>query len=145
MKVFVYGTLKYLQPNHHFLRGRSDLIASNVRIPGLKLYDLGVFPAAIMSREPSDAIYGEVYELHDDKQEYTLASLDRLEGHPTFYERQIRQATDENGVHHDVYVYVFLQSVQGYKLLPDGRWGERKVVKPNGGTSESQSKQVEAG
>lgn len=143
MKIFVYGTLKLNQPNHHFLRGRSTRIAANARIAGLKLYDLGAFPGAVMSSEASDCVYGEIYEVHHDNEDFVRQSLDRLEGHPSFYERQVRQATDENGSHHDVNVYVFLHSVQGYALLPNGIWGVRKVVQAKGSSDESQGKQAQ--
>ena len=45
------------------------------------MLDLGAFPAVVGG---NTKIVGELYEV--DKA--TLASLDRLEGHPSFYERQ---------------------------------------------------------
>lgn len=129
MKYFVYGTLKYLQSNHHLLRGKSTRIAVGASVPNMKLYDLVAFPAAVMSADANDKIYGEIYEPHEDKGELVRQLLDRLEGHPHLYERQTRIATDANGDHHEVQIYVFLHSVQGYKHLPDGRWGERVTEK----------------
>lgn len=122
MKVFVYGTLKRGFSNHHILSGRSSLVSSDASIDGFKLFDLGAFPAAIMSADANDRIHGEVFEIHHDKLGHTLAALDRLEGHPTFYERQRREAIDETGLHHDVSVYVFLNHVRGAKLCSDGKW-----------------------
>lgn len=124
MKIFTYGTLKYNQPNHHILRGKSVRIAENAIMRNMKLYDLGAFPAAVMAPvSEDDFIVGEIYDLHHDKEEFTVSSLDRLEGHPYLYERQVRQCVDEQGNHHEVNVYVYLHSVQGYRLMPDGKWG----------------------
>ena len=78
--VFVYGTL---------LRGESnaDLLAeAHYRghahtSPGFELVDLGAYPAMIPGGNSS--VMGELYAV-DSR---TLATLDRLEGHPEYYRR----------------------------------------------------------
>lgn len=78
--LFVYGTLKRGQPNHHFLAGALFLGEDQTR-PEFTMYDLGAFPGVVAGG--SSSISGELYELDDS----TLARVDRLEGHPSFYER----------------------------------------------------------
>jgi gamma-glutamylaminecyclotransferase len=82
--VFVYGTLRQEEVNHDLLV-RARFVAEARTEPCFDLFDLGAFPA--MSAGGETAVLGEVYAVD----EATLARLDRLEGHPSFYERtQIR-------------------------------------------------------
>jgi gamma-glutamylaminecyclotransferase len=82
--VFTYGTLLNGEVNHHLLV-RARFVAEARTEPRFDLFDLGAFPA--MSAGGVTAVLGEVYAVD----EATLARLDRLEGHPSFYQRtQIR-------------------------------------------------------
>jgi len=82
--VFTYGTLLKGEVNHHLLV-RARFVAEARTEPCFELFDLGPFPA--MSADGETAVLGEVYAVDDA----TLARLDRLEGHPSFYQRtQIR-------------------------------------------------------
>lgn len=79
--VFVYGTLLRGEPNHRLLVGAR--FAGDARTtPRHRLVDLGAFPAMVDGGDTSVA--GELYEVDAA----TLAALDRLEGHPRFYERR---------------------------------------------------------
>lgn len=80
-RVFVYGTLRRGEPNHHLLDARMLLRAGRTE-PRFTLVSLGAFPAMIDGGET--AVVGEVY----DVDAVTLAALDRLEGHPRFYRRR---------------------------------------------------------
>jgi gamma-glutamylcyclotransferase (GGCT)/AIG2-like uncharacterized protein YtfP len=79
-QVFVYGTLRRGEPNHHLLDARMLLRAGRTE-PRFTLVSLGAVPAMIDGGET--AVAGEVY----DVDAVTLAALDRLEGHPRFYRR----------------------------------------------------------
>ncbi|WP_338869466.1 gamma-glutamylcyclotransferase family protein [Myxococcus stipitatus] len=79
-RVFVYGTLLSGEPNHRLLRG-ARLIGPARTHPHFTLHDYGPFPA--LAPDGNHAIEGEVYEVDA----LILAALDRLEGHPRFYER----------------------------------------------------------
>jgi gamma-glutamylaminecyclotransferase len=82
--VFVYGTLRQDEVNHDLL-AQARFVAEGRTEPCFELFDLGSFPA--MSTGGETAVLGEVYAVDDA----TLARLDRLEGHPSFYQRaQIR-------------------------------------------------------
>ena len=80
--VFVYGTLKRGQHNHRLLAGRARYVATVQTAPAFTMRSLGGFPGVV--RGGSTAISGEIYMVDDA----TLEDLDRLEGHPDFYERQ---------------------------------------------------------
>jgi gamma-glutamylcyclotransferase (GGCT)/AIG2-like uncharacterized protein YtfP len=94
--VFVYGTLKRGQPNHHQLAG--SRFSGQAELAGLELYDLGPFPMVIACPHPAAVVHGELYGVSPE----LLARLDRFEGVPRLYERQQRQLNDGRAV----WVYV---------------------------------------
>ena len=79
-KVFVYGTLLAGEPNSRLL-ARAQRIGDARTEEGFALFDLGAFPGMVRARE--GIVVGELYEVDRE----TLAALDRLEGHPSFYRR----------------------------------------------------------
>lgn len=79
-RVFVYGTLLSGDPNHRLLRG-ARLVGQARTQPRFTLYDYGPFPT--LADGGQHTVEGEVYEVDAPM----LAALDRLEGHPHFYQR----------------------------------------------------------
>lgn len=105
-RVFVYGSLKRGGSNHGLLR-EADF-EGTLEVEGLEMWDTGRgFPACV----PGDGVVeGEVYRVDDA----TLAAVDRLEGHPSMYERR---RVD------DLWVYVWVDGVEeGWEPVPDGVW-----------------------
>jgi gamma-glutamylcyclotransferase (GGCT)/AIG2-like uncharacterized protein YtfP len=83
-KVFVYGTLKSGHGNNRLLRESQMLGRCVLHLPYTFVH-LGGFPGLVRTN-PTPAprpVGGEVWEVD----ERTLARLDMLEGHPSFYER----------------------------------------------------------
>jgi gamma-glutamylcyclotransferase (GGCT)/AIG2-like uncharacterized protein YtfP len=82
--VFVYGSLMSGLQNHAILeRGRATFI-SRATCADMRMLSLGAFPACVF--EPGGGVAkGELYECGDD----CMEALDRLEGHPRFYARQL--------------------------------------------------------
>lgn len=111
--VFVYGSLKRGQPNHHELAGSP--FCGDAQLSGLALYDLGPFPMAIACGEPSACLHGELYAVTVEQ----LAALDCFEGAPRLYERQRHVLSDGR----PVWVYVGrARQVRHSPAMPDGRW-----------------------
>lgn len=85
IRVFVYGTLKQGHGNHRLL-AQSKFLGRCVVKDKHRLVSLGGFPGLVAT--PGDdeerPVSGEVYQVNEE----TLLSLDFLEGHPRFYERQ---------------------------------------------------------
>lgn len=79
--VFVYGTLRRGGENHHLLHG-SRCVRERTTTADVSIWSNGSFP--LMARQAGGRVVGEVYAVS----EWTLAQLDRLEGHPSFYERE---------------------------------------------------------
>jgi len=98
-RVFVYGTLLAGERNHYHIE-RARLIAEARTQPAFTLYDFGPYPG--MVARGNSAVVGEVYEVDEPM----LAAMDRLEGHPSFYQRTTIRL--ENG-----------STVEAYLLRPD--------------------------
>jgi gamma-glutamylaminecyclotransferase len=115
LRVFVYGTLLAGERNHHLLAG-ARLLGTTRTHRGYSLHDLGHFPGLVGGGQ--QAVTGEIYEIDEP----TLAALDRLEGHPSFYHRTLIIA--ENGA--CVIVYLLAPSqVVGYPVIASGNWRDR--------------------
>ncbi|NRD68041.1 gamma-glutamylcyclotransferase [Corallococcus exiguus] len=106
-RIFAYGTLLSGEPNHRLLRG-ARLIGPARTQPRFSLYDYGPFPT--LASGGRHAVAGELYEVDA----LMLAALDRLEGHPHFYQRS-PIALDGAG------------RVEAY-LFPKGRLAGRPII-----------------
>lgn len=108
--VFVYGTLKREEKNHHWLQGASW--QGEAELNGVVLHDLGPFPMAVMGE---GRISGEVYALAGRG----LARLDELEGYPRLYDRQVLSLSDGRRA----WVYLGRPSqVRHAPVVTDGCW-----------------------
>ena len=105
--IFVYGTLMRDEINHRLL-ATARFVAEAQTEPCFELFDLGHFPA--MSTSGQTVVRGEVYAVDDQ----TLVRLDRLEGHPEFYQRTPIRLADG-------------QEVQTY-LMGDARMRRRPAI-----------------
>jgi gamma-glutamylaminecyclotransferase len=108
--IFTYGTLMRDEINHGLL-ATARFVAEAHTEPCFELFDLGHFPA--MSAGGQTVVHGEVYAVDDQ----TLIRLDRLEGHPGFYQRTPIRLADG-------------QEVQTY-LMGDARMRRRPAI-PSG-------------
>lgn len=98
-RVAVYGTLKKSKHNHDLLLDRSDYIGEG-ELNGD--YTLVVKGLPYVVERPGNGVECQIFAVDD----VVLASLDRLEGHPNFYERKMVPVTFEDGVIEDIYCYV---------------------------------------
>ena len=120
-RVFVYGTLRAGEPNHYLL-DHHDLVARARTEAAFELVSLGAFPAMVAGG--ATAVVGEVYEVDP----YTLAALDRLEGHPRFYQRRPIRLEDGD----EVFTYLLSpEQARGQTRIPSGDWTEAKQQKEN--------------
>lgn len=106
-KIYVYGTLRKGGELSHYLRGNEKL--QTIKLPGFKMYSLGLFPAVTTSDNIEDTITVEEYIID----EYLLKILDRVEGHPGFYERIFLN---------DHYIYLYPHAIEEQFRVKDGDW-----------------------
>jgi gamma-glutamylcyclotransferase (GGCT)/AIG2-like uncharacterized protein YtfP len=114
-RVFVYGTLLAGEANHGLL-ARARFVGEAKTPAGYALHDLGAYPAMIAGG--GDAIAGEIYEVD----EATLAALDELEDHPTYYQRQV--ITLAGGERAATYL-LSAADVAGCAVIASGSWRAR--------------------
>jgi gamma-glutamylcyclotransferase (GGCT)/AIG2-like uncharacterized protein YtfP len=113
--VFVYGTLKRGEKNHHWLEGASW--QGEAELSGVLLHDLGPFPMAVIGEGTA---IGEVYAV----EERGLARLDELEGYPRLYDRQMLSLNDGR----QAWVYLGRpRQVRHAPLVVGGSWQPSKT------------------
>lgn len=113
--VAVYGSLKRGFYNHRIIESGSFL-AEGV-VTGFDMFNMGMYPMVIPGKRK---IQVELFEVDVP----TFARLDRLEGFPTFYGRQVVTAqTSYCPV--EAWLYVGTKDkVQRCKRVLDGNWQE---------------------
>lgn len=112
VEVFVYGTLMSGESNHSIMKDAEFLGEDNVE--GAQLFYLGTHPMLV--REEG-IVYGECYRISFK----TLETLDRLEGHPKYYQR--KQTCLKSGRQMCVYQGT-VEQVRGYPRIFSGHWSE---------------------
>ncbi|WP_261816555.1 gamma-glutamylcyclotransferase family protein [Vibrio gallicus] len=109
--VFVYGTLRQGESNHHLLEA-SELLGMFETKPEYALFDLGAYPGLV---EGYSAITGEIYRI-DEK---VLEQLDILEDVPTEYRREVLETPFG-----EAWIYLYQGSENG-KAIESGDWNLR--------------------
>lgn len=90
-KVFVYGTLKRGEPNHHWLtkkdNGFSKYLSNAVSTQKYPLVVGTRYNIPFLLNKPGNGNYvmGEIYEIDDQM----MSKLDVLEDYPKFYDREV--------------------------------------------------------
>jgi gamma-glutamylaminecyclotransferase len=115
-RVFVYGTLRAGEANHGLLH-RARFVGAARTPAGYALHDLGAYPAMIAGGD--GAIAGEVYDVDAE----TLAALDELEDHPTYYQRTAITLAD--GATAATYL-LSVADVAGHAVIASGDWRARQ-------------------
>ena len=84
VRVLVYGTLKNGHSNHTLIEEAGGIFLGYESVTGpYQMWDLGAIPAVTHSETGERTIRGELWAMDPEG----LATLDMLEGHPNFYQR----------------------------------------------------------
>ncbi|MDE1330545.1 gamma-glutamylcyclotransferase family protein [Vibrio aestuarianus] len=110
--VFVYGTLRQGESNHHFLQS-GQMLGSFITASEYALYDLGTYPGLIKGHQ---SITGEVYMID----EATLKQLDILEDVPVEYRREMIDTPFGRA-----WVYIYQQVGDLNSQIDSGDWCQR--------------------
>ncbi|XP_065168374.1 putative gamma-glutamylcyclotransferase CG2811 isoform X2 [Atheta coriaria] len=106
-KVFVYGTLKRGEPNHHwFTKDEGGAFKFLSEASTIEKYPLIIgtkynIPFLLHKPGAGHNVRGELYEV-DDK---VFANLDILEDHPNYYVRQVKQVKNSASEVVDTWIY----------------------------------------
>jgi gamma-glutamylaminecyclotransferase len=112
--IFAYGTLKQGFSNNHYLSGSKFIGTGWTKQKYAMRISYGI-PFIIMS-EPLSQIYGELYQVDD----FTLETLDDLEGHPNWYRREQVEIYLDDGNHSIVKGWVYFNEDNSGTLVPSG-------------------------
>merc|ERR1712039_1019442 len=110
--VFVYGTLKTDQPNHHWLKNPDNGFMKKIAdMQTLEKYPLILdtpwnIPFLLDAPGFGEHILGEVYKVD----EAMLSNLDVLEGYPKWYDRKIIKLKNEEVANELMEAQVYLLS-----------------------------------
>jgi gamma-glutamylcyclotransferase (GGCT)/AIG2-like uncharacterized protein YtfP len=110
--VFVYGTLRRGEVNDHLL-GEAYFRGHHTTEPLYKMVSLGSYPGVV--KHGRTRIQGEVYEVDA----LTMSALDRLEGYPTAYTREL--ITTPWG---RAWIYLYRGSLKDREPINSGVWRE---------------------
>ncbi|WP_375752397.1 gamma-glutamylcyclotransferase [Vibrio sp. HN007] len=110
--VFVYGTLRKGECNHHLLE-RSEYLGMYETEPNFQLFDLGQYPGLT---EGGHSIIGEIYRVDNE----TLAQLDILEDIPIEYRRESIETQFGQA-----WIYIYQQSATPEQVIESGNWLNR--------------------
>ncbi len=117
-RVLVYGSLMSGHANHRLLVSATFLRVAHTE-PAFTLLNLGAFPAMIAGGATS--VRGEIYDVDDA----TLAALDRLEGHPGFYRRELVPLRDGARV----FAYVLASGAERrHDIVESGDWRDHRCA-----------------
>ncbi|RJX70657.1 gamma-glutamylcyclotransferase [Vibrio sinensis] len=111
--VFVYGTLRKGESNHHHLSEQAQFLGHHETLPEFALYDLGAYPAVISGHH---SISGEVYLIDS----HNLQVLDKLEDVPVEYRRE--QIETPFGL---AWIYLYQDTSQLETLISSGDWCQK--------------------
>ena len=134
-KLFVYGTLMStvsvpLGRDMRSRLAREGILLGPARVQG-RLYDLGSYPGLVASDDPSDRVYGEVFEIYAPAD--TLPWLDEYEGigsgdpSEDLYSRETR-AVWLGDQFAEAWIYIFKGSVERARHVLNGRWPASGVL-----------------
>lgn len=112
--VFVYGTLRSGHSNHHLLKD-AYCYGTGSTEAGYAMYLISGYPY-VTSSEARYPIVGEMYAVDDD----TLKTLDRMEGHPRYYERRETTVIVDGNRH---IAWMYFRDPQGM-LMQNGDYNE---------------------
>ncbi|WP_279401691.1 gamma-glutamylcyclotransferase [Piscibacillus salipiscarius] len=123
--VFVYGTLRRYERNHHLLED-AKLVSQQAWTKG-RLIDTGYdYPAMLLDND--DHVYGELYEVDHD----VLKQIDKLEGYQGISETDHYQRTEQLVLsdlgEFKALLYYYPKEVQNTEEIPFGDWRLKKLL-----------------
>lgn len=122
IKVFVYGTLRKGERNHHYLK-KAELLEESCWTYGTMIDTGHGYPALLPSE--SNKVIGELYLIHPQE----LKRLDKLEGYEegqrnNLYERVV-QPIYTSSEQIDAFVYIMNDDCKNNRIIPSGNWKNR--------------------
>jgi gamma-glutamylcyclotransferase (GGCT)/AIG2-like uncharacterized protein YtfP len=127
-RLFVYGTLMrgFDHPMAKLLSRSADFIGE-AKCQG-RLYRVKHYPALVLSNDPAEIVFGEVYRLRE--RDALLGEFDMYEAcgegfaEPTEYVRQMLEVALDDGTASEAWTYVYNWPVARLPRIASGRFLE---------------------
>src|SRR5437764_4216534 len=130
-RLFVYGTLMrgFDRPMSKLLSRSADFLGEarcGGRLYLIKHHVIKHYPGLVLSDDPAETVYGELFRLHD--RDALLGELDMYEAcgegfpEPTEYLRQMLAVTLADGATQDAWTYIYNWPVDGLARIASGRF-----------------------
>ena len=110
--LFVYGTLKKDEGNHHVLGENPKFICEGI-VKGHAIHEGPGFPYAVINSDYQ--VKGELYEIENLK--YT----DQLEGYPHHYDRHLVRVDVGEYYAYDAWMYIS-RRIHNTPIITTGEW-----------------------
>lgn len=127
-KVFVYGTLRSGERNHHFLKG-AECIYSQCRVHG-KLFDTDKgYP--VLQRNESTWVFGELYDVTESQMQAIDVLEDYKEGRSdNLYDKVVGSVWNGLDGEYNAVIYTAEQSMDySTQKIPSGDWCVYQYIK----------------
>lgn len=108
--VFVYGTLRRGEVNHHLLID-AEYVGGHVTPPIYKMLNLGTYPGVVAGG--SSFVVGDIYRVN----QVQFNKLDRLENYPSLYTRKLISTESEKA-----WIYLYGGKRENRPVIPSGDW-----------------------
>ncbi|XP_002015676.2 putative gamma-glutamylcyclotransferase CG2811 isoform X1 [Drosophila persimilis] len=140
-RVFVYGTLKSGEPNHHWLtkkeNGQAQFLGRGTTAVKFPLVVGTRYNIPFLLAWPGDGhnIHGEIYEVD----EAMFSKLDQLEDYPNYYDREEQTIRTETEGNLQCWLYLIRQfpvkmlakpQLSAYHNTPEQPYSEKSVRDP---------------
>lgn len=120
-RLFVYGTLRRGQQNHHLL-GPSATYLGQACMRGARLYSVAgaYYPVAVASSDPRDVVIGELYSVSDPSVFRELDEFEEALGPDPLFRREQVNILAADGGEVSSWVYLYNQPTQDLSRIPSG-------------------------
>jgi len=115
--VFIYGSIRKGNFNHtRYGFDKNTKFLSNAKLNGAKMYSLGSYPCIVLTNNPDDIVYGEIYEYLDEETETKIRQMEIGAG---YVEKEICIKGEK------MKTFVYENPKQSAKLVKSGDWNKR--------------------
>lgn len=124
---FIYGSLRKRCYNHSRIKDKA-VFKGKAKILGFALYSLGSYPAVFPTNNKDDVVFGELYQIEDDKVRQLIHSMEIWAGYKLVTEKCYvngdRKETQE------IAIYIYKNpSIALNKRVEDGDWVDYLIAR----------------
>ncbi len=117
-RLFVCGSLRKGEINHHRFAGFGDRLVAIGTISGVVLKNLGAYPALFSTTNSNDRVVGEVYEISDE----LGVTIDRWERDDGYAPQMVRVTSTDGAIEAEAYFFGDQDRIADRPVIAGGDW-----------------------